>query len=190
MRNGFLCAALVFGLAGCSSSAFYESGWRSPTLEPAQFFTGVICADGVVEDYAGDQIRNFNALIQAAWLGDTGTLDEVFYFHDEPGQVAKRETRVWTLKKQGDLYRARATDVPQWTEMTYAGNSIRMQYTLEYGEPGDTISLSMDDRMYQVSEGVVVNETRMSKFGLEVGKVLLVMRKVESADECAVARYL
>ena len=177
-------------LTGCSSPALYENSWRTPRLQPADFFNGVICADGVVEDYAGDQIRHFNALIQASWQGDTGTLDEVFYFHDAPGQAPKRETRIWTLKKEGDVYRARATDVPQWTTMAFAGNSLQMQYTLEYGEPGDTISLSMDDRMVQVSDGVVVNETSMSKLGFTVGKVLLVMRKADKVNACAVAQYL
>src|SRR5690606_40786402 len=63
------------------------------------------------------------------------------------------------------------------TRMTHAGNSIHMAYTLRYGQPGDTIDLHMDDWMYQVADGVVINETRMSKWGLDVGQVLLVMRQ-------------
>ena len=59
-----------------------------------------------------------------------------------------------------------------------------MAYTLRYGEPGDTIDLSMDDWMFQVAEGVVVNETRMSKGGVEGGQILLVMRQVNEDNEC------
>ncbi|WP_430462770.1 DUF3833 domain-containing protein [Thalassolituus sp. LLYu03] len=171
-------------LAGCAAPDAAQWAWRQPVLNPQTFFNGTLCADGVVRDYAGRQIRQFNAVIEGSWQGDTGTLDEVFYFHDKPGEAPVRETRVWTLTKDGDDFRAKATDVPEETRMTHAGNSIHMAYTLAYGDPGDTIRLSMDDWMYQVAEGVVVNETRMSKFGLPVGQVLLVMRKVDGVGDC------
>ena len=92
---------------------------------------------------------------------------------------------MWTLKPVPEGYLASATDVPDAALMRYAGNTIDMAYTLRYGEPGDTIDLSMDDRMYQVADGVVVNETRMKKFGVEVGRILLVMRKVSDESQCA-----
>ena len=59
-----------------------------------------------------------------------------------------------------------------------------MAYTLVYGEPGETIDLNMDDWMFEVADGVVFNETKMSKFGLHVGQILLVMRKVDDSTQC------
>ncbi|MBL4879605.1 MAG: DUF3833 family protein [Hyphomonas sp.] len=76
------------------------------------------------------------------------------------------------------------SDVPEATTMYWAGNAIHMSYMLRYGDPGDTIDLNMDDWMYQVADGVVVNETKMSKFGLHVGQILLVMRKVDNSVGC------
>jgi len=35
-----------------------------------------------------------------------------------------------------------------------------------------------------VADGVVINETRMSKWGLDVGQVLLVMRQVADDAVC------
>ena len=69
--------------------------------------------------------------------------------------------------------------------MAFAGNTLQMKYVLNYvRDNGDTIALNMDDRMFMVAEGVVVNETRMTKFGLDVGQILLVMRQVPAETDC------
>jgi len=179
-------------LTGCSSYSVDDYAERSPQLDPREFFDGKICADGVVRDRSGKQIRQFNAEILASWNEEgVGTLDEIFQFDDG------RETRQWTLtpvKRAGsqrvDYYQAQASDVPIPTQMKFAGNSIHMAYELNYvtgkddqGKP-ETISLNMNDWMYQVSEGVVINETEMTKFGLHVGQVLLVMTKVDNSIDC------
>lgn len=177
------------GLSACSSVTVEHAAGRTPSLVPQDFFNGKICADGVVRDRSGAEIRSFNAEIIGRWDEQgVGTLDEVFYFYDEPGAAAKEETRVWTLTptmtERGAALTAQASDVPKATTMYWAGNAIQMSYVLRYGEPGDTIDLSMDDWMFQVADGVVVNETRMSKFGLHVGQILLVMRKVDDNVGC------
>lgn len=177
------------GISACSSVTVEHAEGRTPSLVPQDFFSGKICADGVVRDRSGAEIRSFNAEIIGSWndLG-VGTLDEVFYFYDEPGAAAKEETRVWTLTptmtERGAALTAEASDVPEATTMYWAGNAIHMSYMLRYGDPGDTIDLNMDDWMYQVADGVVVNETKMSKFGLHVGQILLVMRKVDNSVGC------
>lgn len=183
-RGVVLMAALI-GVSSCSSLSIDHAEGRSPRLLPNEFFTGSICADGVVRNRSGEQIRSFNAHIVGSWDSDgTGTLDEVFIFDDGGNTEPVKETRVWTLKPTPGGYLASATDVPEPTLMEYAGNTIHMSYILNYGEPGDTISLSMDDWMFKVSDGVVINETRMSKFGFHVGQVLLVMRQVDESVDC------
>jgi hypothetical protein len=171
-------------LSACSSVSVQDYAQRQPKLDPREFFDGKLCADGVVRDWKGEQIRQFNASILATWDEQgVGTLDEVFQFDDG------RETRIWTLTPitNGDgqrAYRAKANDVPEPTVMNFAGNAIHMNYMLRYGEPGDTIDLTMDDWMFKVADGVVVNETTMSKWGFDVGQVLLVMRKVDEGHKC------
>lgn len=175
----------ILVLGGCSSIDVKDYAERSPKLTPEQFFQGKICADGVVRDYSGKQIRSFQARIDASWDDQgVGTLDEVFRFQNEDGSF-NNETRIWTLKPNADgTYQASANDVPVPTTMEYSGNAIHMSYDLEYGEPGDTISLHMNDWMYQVREGVVINETRMSKWGIGVGQILLVMQQVSTDTIC------
>ncbi|WP_396588231.1 DUF3833 family protein [Bermanella sp. R86510] len=180
-----LLSMLALLMMGCSHTQIADYQGRTPTLDPKVFFDGKICADGVVRDYSGKQIRSFNAEIVATWDEQgVGTLDEVFEFQEEDGQI-KTETRVWTLTPRDDgTYKAQANDVPTATTMRHAGNSIHMNYVLEYGEPGDTLDLTMDDWMFQVRDGVVINETRMSKWGLHVGQILLVMRQVDDTQSC------
>jgi len=190
MLYRYLCVFLTILLAGCGSVEVSSNKAFSPELDPRRFFDGKICADGVVRDFSGEQIRYFNAEILASWNEQgTGKLVEEFRFNDGT------EYRTWTLQpvREGGqvvAYRASATDVPQPVLMTFAGNAIHMDYVLNYqtgvddqGQP-ETMAITMTDRMYQVTEGVVVNETVMSKFGLDVGQVLLVMRKVEADTRC------
>ena len=187
MRSLLLCVSSVI-LLGCSAADIRQSAGRTPALEPERFFDGVLCADGVVRDYTGDQMRQFNALIRASWTdAGVGTLDEVFYFVDEPGDSVVTETRVWTIKRQNGGYMASASDVPEAVPMNFSGNEIAMRYQLEYATGDDTIALTMDDRMFLVTENLLVNETRMIKWGVEVGQVLLTIQKVADESQCRAA---
>lgn len=171
---------MVVVLSACSSLDVNDYADRGPVLDPRSFFEGQLCADGVVRSRSGEQIRQFQARILASWDEQgVGTLDEIFEFDDGV------ETRIWTLiPEQEGVYRASANDVPKATQLRYAGNAIHMNYVLRYGEPGDTIDLTMDDWMFLVSPGVVVNETVMSKWGIRVGQVLLVIRQVADDEAC------
>jgi hypothetical protein len=58
-----------------------------------------------------------------------------------------------------------------------AGNSVFLDYVLRVPYNGDSIDLRIDDRMYLVSERVLLNESIMTKWGLEVGSLMLVIEK-------------
>ena len=127
--SGVLGITALVTVAGCSTTQVDHAVGRSPKLIPQTFFEGKICADGVVRDRSGAEIRSFNARIDATWdENGIGTLDEVFYFYDEPGAEAKRETRVWTLTpaQEGgrEVLTAKASDVPEATTMEWAGNAL------------------------------------------------------------------
>jgi hypothetical protein len=63
------------------------------------------------------------------------------------------------------------------------GNAIRLAYDLRVPYKDDEIVLAMDDWMYQISPGVVLNETVMRKWGFEVGKVTLVIMKTDAVND-------
>jgi hypothetical protein len=163
-------------LAGCAGPGLDDYSDFEPELIPQAFFTGELSARGVVKNRSGKVIRTFDADISASWDDQgVGTLDEVFRFDD--GEV---QTRVWTLtpNDQGTLI-ADAGDVVEPGTMRWQGNAINMKYLLRvaYGDDDDTIDVRMDDWMYLITPDTLINETTMTKWGFEVGEIVLVIQK-------------
>ena len=176
MRTARWIAMLVAGalsLSGCSTVSVADYADNRPVLQPEQFFDGELSAHGVIKDRGGRVIRRFTADIQAYWQDGVGTLEEDFVFDD--GEL---DRRVWTLRPKGPgRYSGTAGDVVGEGEIEVAGNSMFLAYVLRipYGE--GTLDLRIDDRMYLVSENVLINESKMYKFGFRVGEILLVIRR-------------
>ena len=156
-------------LAGCGSTPLGEYAGRQPEFVPSEFFTGYLTAHGVIMDRGGKVTRQFNADIDASWENGVGTLDEHFLFDD-----GETQQRIWTLTPDGDGgYIGRAGDVVGDGRLEYAGNAVFLDYVLRIPYGDDTIDLRVDDRMYLVDENLLINESRLSKFGFHVGTILL-----------------
>ena len=165
-----LCMAL---LTGCSTTGVERYADGEPALVPEQFFDGELSAHGVVKDRSGSVIRRFNASILAYWEDGVGTLEEDFLFDD-----GEESRRVWTLTPGGDGgYRGTAGDVVGEGVIRVAGNSMFLDYVLRIPWRESTLDLRIDDRMYLVNENVLINESRMVKFGITVGSILLVIER-------------
>ncbi len=161
-------------ITGCAGPGLDEYADLSPELSPQEFFTGELSARGVVKDYSGEVIRTFDADISGSWNDEgVGTLDEVFRFND--GEV---QTRVWTLtpNEDGSLH-ADAGDVVEPGTMRWQGNAINMEYVLRVAYGDGTIDVTMDDWMYLITPDTLINETTMTKWGVEVGEIVLVIQK-------------
>ena len=171
----FLCLSV---LAGCQSASIDHYRTSSPSLNPAEFFDGFLTAHGIVKDYSGTVIRTFNADIHACWKDGIGTLDESFLFDD-----GEEQTRKWELTpNSAQRYTATAGDVVGNGDAEWAGNALFLNYVLSVALDEDTIDLSIDDRMYRVSDHVVINESKMSKFGLPVGEIVLTIIRHPSQE--------
>jgi len=169
----WICTVLLIMLSGCSAVPIEDYAENSPILIAETFFSGQLTASGIVKDRSGRVIRYFNATIDASWEGGVGTLDERFVFDD-----GEQQTRVWTLKRTGNgAYTATAGDVIGDSMMKVSGNSLFMQYVLRIPYGDGTIDVNVDDRMYQVSDTVLLNESVMSKWGVNVGQITLVIQK-------------
>ncbi len=166
-------------LAGCAGPSLTDYSDRTPTLEPRTFFDGTLSARGIVKDFGGEVIRTFDADIQASWNGQgVGTLDETFRFDD--GEI---QTRTWTLTPVEGGYRATAGDVVEPGLMQWQGNAIHMNYVLRVPYDDDTIDVRLDDWMYAVTDDTVINQTRMSKWGVKVGELVLVIRREPASSQ-------
>ncbi|WP_323750354.1 DUF3833 domain-containing protein [Marinobacter sp.] len=164
---------MVLALWGCAGPSLEDYQGAEPALIPHEFFNGELSARGVVKNFSGAVIRTFDADIVATWEADgTGTLDEVFRFND--GEI---QTRVWTLTPASNSYHAEAGDVVEPGTMRWQGNAIHMNYLLRVDYGDGTMDVRMDDWMYLITPDTLINQTRMTKWGVEVGEVVLVIQK-------------
>jgi hypothetical protein len=178
MRRMVCFCAGVLLLVGCGSADLQDHKISAPEFRPESFFTGFLTAQGVVRDRQGGAIRQFNADISACWVDGVGTLDEDFVFDD--GEVQKR---VWTLTPGVDqTFIATAGDVVGEGVGRWNGSAFVLDYTLRIQLEDSAIDVRVDDRMYRVSEHVVVNQSQMTKFGVRVGEILLTIIRHPNVD--------
>jgi hypothetical protein len=74
-----------------------------------------------------------------------------------------------------------AGDVVGEGQVRVAGNSMFLDYVLRIPYGDGTLDIHIDDRMYLVTPDILINESRMLKFGFDVGEILLVIER-RSAD--------
>jgi len=166
-----LLPLIILFLTGCTSVKVTDYAGDTPELDMTEFFSGDLMAYGVVKNWRGQVIRKFEADIVAYWENGVGTLEEDFIFDDgEP------DRRVWTLEPVADdRYLGTAGDVVGSGEVHISGNAAFLDYVLRVPFGDDSIDVRVDDRMYLVSPGILLNESKLSKFGFKVGELLLVI---------------
>ena len=169
----FICLISIVLLSGCASVGVSTYAANEPLMIPEVFFDGPMTAHGVVKDRSGKVIRYFNADIKGSYDGKTIILDEDFIFDD-----GEKQKRIWNIVKQPDgTYIGTAGDVVGDGIGEVAGNSMFLKYTLAVPLNDKTININIDDRMYLVEPGILINESKMTKFGFKVGQIILVIKK-------------
>lgn len=170
----FLASAL-FIVTGCSNVTPDDYETMNPKLDLRQYLNGKLEADGVLIDFTGKADRHFHVAMVGKWQGNEGTLDEDFTYSD-----GKKQKRQWTLKFIDDHnFTGTAADVVGVGYGRQAGNAMNMTYTLKATrDSGETIDLSMDDWMYLVNDKTLINRTKMRKFGVVVGELIISFRKL------------
>ena len=169
----FLLLLCVLLSGGCSSVKVSDYSAMQPVMTPETFFNGPMTAHGVVKNRSGRVTSYFNADIIGSWKDGVGTLEEDFVFSD-----GEKSRRVWTFKKNADgSYTGTAGDVVGEAHGEISGNTMFLKYVLRIPYGGRTIDVTIDDRMYQTTMGILINESKMYKFGFRVGEILLVMVK-------------
>lgn len=170
-----LCLTGVIMLAACSSVKVTDYQQNAPALTLTEFFNGKLTAHGVVKNRWGKVERYFNATIEASWDQGVGTLDEHFIFDD-----GETQRRVWTLTPNADgSYRAMAGDVVGDGHAKVAGNALFLKYVLRINYKGRELDLKVDDRMYLIDPKTLINESALSKWGFNVGEIVLVIKKIQ-----------
>jgi hypothetical protein len=178
IKSTALLITLSILVLGCSSVGIEQYTNNKPTLDAESFFHGPLSAHGILKDRSGNVIRYFNADLQGSWSNGKGLLKERFIFDD--GEI---QFRNWQLtpnqhtQNKIKSYTGHAEDVVGDGQVYISGNAMFIRYTLNIPYGDSTINVNVDDRMYLVSENVLINESRLTKWGFNVGTMILTIIK-------------
>lgn len=172
-RRHALGSLLAIGLAGCAGPRVEDYAKEQPVFDLRSFFDGHLTGRGLFFDRSGHVVKRFVVDMTGHWQGANGTLDEHFKYSD--GSLS---TRTWQLRDLGQGgYAGQASDVIGEARGHSAGNAFQWRYTLALPVEGRTWHVELDDWMFQVDEHTVLNRSRMSKLGLDLGELVLDIRR-------------
>ena len=171
--KSLFAAVFCLGLTACAGGGVSQYQAEKPVLDIRQYLNGRLQAWGMFQGRDGRVEKRFQVVIDAAWQGDVGTLDEHFTWSD--GSTSRR---VWTLTRQADgTYRGRAADVVGEAVGELAGNALRWRYVLALPVGDKTYHVDFDDWMFLIDDKVMLNRSTMSKWGFHLGEVTLSFSK-------------
>lgn len=170
-RTLLLAACLVLGSCGNVEVERYAA--EQPRFDLAAFFSRPVQAWGMFQKRSGEVVKRFHVRIDSRREGERLILDEQFLYSD-----GTRQQRTWTLVPDGPgHWRGTAGDVIGEARGEVAGNALRWRYTLDLPVDGRHWQVDLADWMYLMDEDTLINRSRMSKLGVEVGQITLFFRR-------------
>lgn len=165
---------LLFLFLGCSKMQIEDFSNSSPEFIPQEYFNGKMTAYGLVKDRSGKIIRSFKGVLIGSWdENGIGTLDEKFIYND-----GEELTRVWTLRPTGEkTFDATAGDIVGTAKMIANGNTVMIDYVMRVPYNNSTIDISVRDWLHLQEDGVIINHSKMKKFGFTVGELVITIIK-------------
>ena len=161
-------------LTGCGSPQIEDFNGTTPEFIPQEYFSGPMTAYGMVKDRDGKITRRFKGTLVGSWDAQgVGTLDEKFVYDD-----GETQTRVWTLKPTGKKhFIGTAGDIVGEAQMIANGNTVMIDYTMRVPYKDSTIDINVRDWLHLQEDGVILNHSKMKKFGFEVGELVITIIK-------------
>lgn len=166
---------MAFAFAGCSGMQIEDFSDAKPEFIPQEYFNGKMMAYGVVKDRSGKIIRSFKGELYGSWdENGVGTLDEYFLYND-----GEKQRRVWTLTptKDAKKFIGTAGDIVGEAPMVASGNTVMIDYTMRVPYGDGTLDIDVRDWLHLQEDGVIINHSKMKKFGFEVGELIITIIK-------------
>lgn len=169
-----LTLGLCTFLTGCSSMQLEDFNNTTPEFVPQTYFNGPLRAYGMVKDRNGKIIRTFKGELVGSWdANGVGTLDEHFVYND-----GEKLHRTWTMKPNGDKkFIATAGDIVGNAHMEARGNTVMIDYVMRIPYGDGTLDIDVRDWLHLQDDGVILNHSKMKKFGIEVGELVITIMK-------------
>lgn len=176
MKRIFLFVAM-FSLFSCSHNA-KDYADRKPVLDYKKLFTGKLKAYAVVFDFWGKQTNTFIIESDGILSKDGKRIDMKQKFTYADGDV--EEGTAYALfdetYPQHFIYKDHMmVDAAKYDQY---GNTANVKYDLNVKRKGKSdIVVSCDDWLYLVNQNYAINTIHMSKFGINVAKVVMTLVK-------------
>ena len=177
--KAIIAVILAVIVSSCSKPDLSRYTDNEPAFDIFTYFNGKTTGWGIVQNRSGKLIRQFVVDIDGA-VNDAGALvlDEAFSWSD-----GEESTRVWTIIREDTAsYTGTAGDVAG-TALGYAsGNVFNWRYYLNIDVNGSTWKVHLDDWMYLHRDQMLVNKSKMSKFGIHLGDITIAFSKQPQGD--------
>ena len=178
-RRLSLLVALMGALlmSGCARFDINTYATAKPAFDPFLYFAGDVHAWGLVQDWRGRVTRRFDVTIKGHQDGEFMVLDEKFRYDD--GETA---TRTWRIARTGNgAFSGTADDIVGKAIGQTAGNAMHWTYDLDLVVNASTYRIAFDDWMWQLDGEALINRSKLRKFGVTVGEVIIFMKRESSA---------
>ena len=173
MKTSLLVLYLLF-LSGCTNMSVEQYQNNKPRLVLEDYFLGQTRAWGIFQNRSGQVERQFTVDILGKMVEGALVLEEDFIYAD-----GTLDRRVWTISKIDEHhYEGRAGDVIGHATGEAYGNTLNWAYTLDLPYKDGTVKVQFDDWMFLQEDDVLINRAKMTKFGIFLGEVTLVFKRL------------
>jgi hypothetical protein len=149
---------------------------NGPRFDLRRHLNGPLLCEGVIYGPTGRVSSRFVADFDARWDGNVGVIKE--RFHYDSGTVQDRE---WTLTLGNDgSVRATAPDVVGEGTGRSEGGAVQLNYRIKLTPEAGGHVLAVNDWMYLMENGTIMNRSQFTKFGIKVAELVATMRKKEA----------
>ncbi len=172
--KSLIAAGFCTLIAGCSSMDISDFKGATPEFTPQAYLNGSMRAYGLVKDRSGKIIRTFTGTMVGSWdKNGVGRLDESFLYND-----GEKQTRVWIINPTSPKhFDATAGDIVGVAKMQAEGNTVVLDYTMRIPYKGTTLDIDVKDWLHLMEDGVIINHSKMKKWGFEVGELVITIIK-------------
>lgn len=166
-------AVLAAGLlAACAGPPEIAPQAAAPALRLEEFFVGSSSGEGYFLNSWSGARREFRVTIAGSQSGEVLTLVEDFDYAD-----GERDRKTWRLKRTAPgVYSGAREDVEGLARAWSENGQVRLVYSVRLGgwllDFADVLALRPD--------GTLLNRAVVSKWGVRIGRVELVLRRTES----------
>ncbi|MDX2276552.1 MAG: DUF3833 family protein [Hyphomonadaceae bacterium] len=142
-----------------------------PQIE--RFLIGRTQGEGLFQDFTGRVRRRFAITLDGRMDNGVLVLTEDFVFDD-----GETDQRVWRIVRNADgAYTATAGDLIGEARGVVRGGALRWTYLFSLKIGAKRLRVRFRDTFIQVADNVLLNEARVTKFGFEIGRTTIIIRR-------------